>query len=283
MRCVISENIRHRGERVRERASGWRREIEARRQPKWTKRRSDGQKTSNHYFNFCVLSQQQHTFITGETQARAYSLYSTQQKFISILPALILCSPSEGKKTPDPGFDRPIFMAYTQRVFDRFFVLMVRLYETGRNGMNDVEGLYIVLCFFIHISSPTQHTKFCFVSRGAELKGNSTFQLERRTKRAGRSRRKCHGMEWNGLKRKEKREGKIIAAIILENLYWKHTAFYFSFFFFPFEIFIFLRYVRFKRRFLRFEWNTRRRLGKKRRCSPLIKYKIICALMVVVR
>lgn len=70
------------------------------------------------------------------------------------------------RKQPDPGFDRPIFMAYTQRVFDRFFVLMVRLCETGRKGMNERRrgALYCIIFLHTHIF-PSQHTKFCFVSK----------------------------------------------------------------------------------------------------------------------
>lgn len=96
---------------------------------------------------FCVLSQQQHTFIQQASKSLLIVFHPTEIYLYFARSHFVLPSVEEEKYSPDPGFDRPIFMAYTQRVFDRIFFADVRLYETGRNGMSDVEGLYIVLFF----------------------------------------------------------------------------------------------------------------------------------------
>lgn len=179
-RCVISENIRRRERERRE-------EIEARRQPKWTKRRSDGKKNLKPLFQFLCLSQQQHTFIASK-QARAYSLYSTQQKFISTFPALILCSPSaEAEQNPDPGFDRPIFMPYTQRVFDRFLCWC----ETGREWHEQRRGALYCVIFYTHTFYPTYKVLYQ-KAKGKNWREMANFSFERRKKK----------MLWNGLKEK---------------------------------------------------------------------------------
>lgn len=146
-------NIRNRQERRR-------REIAAHRQPKWTKRRSDGKKTSNHYFNFCVLSQQ-HTDIR---QARAYSLYSPDKNYLYFAPLSFIAPLRRKRKTPDPGLDRPIFMACT-RSFQSLFVLMVRLYELKRDGVVWTKSrgfilyYFLIHIFFLHIQSFTKNRR----------------------------------------------------------------------------------------------------------------------------
>lgn len=107
------------------------------------------------------------------------------------------CSPSEENTRPRV---RPTnFHGIYTESFRSHFVLMVRLYETGRNGMNDVEGLYIVL-FFIHIFHLTYKVVFCI--RSAEKKKSwremAHFNLK------GEERKKK--ILWNGLKRKARRE-----------------------------------------------------------------------------
>lgn len=159
MRWVISENIRHQ-------ESERRREIEAHRQPKWTFGRTG--KTSNHYFNFCVLSQQQHTVIARQ---RAYSLYSTQQKFISVLP--------RSQKQPDRPRLRPtnFHAIYTESFRSTSFFFFAHGTRTPVRERDEMVWtlsrgfiLYNFLYTFFH---PTYKVLFRITRQ--KLKGNSTF------------------------------------------------------------------------------------------------------------
>jgi hypothetical protein len=112
--CAMCNIRKYQASREREREKD-RREIEARRGNlnERTKRRSDGEKTSNHYFNFCVLSQQQHTFIARQELTHCIP----PNKNLSLFRPLSFSAPFAEGKTPDPGFDRLIFMAYTATTF----------------------------------------------------------------------------------------------------------------------------------------------------------------------
>lgn len=212
--------------------------IEPRRQPKWTKRRSDGKKTSNHYFNFCVLSQQQHTFIASK--ARAYSLYTTQQKFISILPRSHFVLPFRGKH-PTPG-STDQFSWHIHREFSIAFCADGTFIWNGTEWHERRRGALYCIIFYTHFPSNIQSCVLYQIGR-EEKKAEGKWHIL--TWKAKNERRKYCGMVWRG-KREERRENNSsnnIRKFILK----AHSILFF--FFLPFEVLLFFSSLRSKTSF----------------------------------